>query len=192
MTDLATLAEQAVHEAAHKTQRAESPLVRKLFLVMHGAYGNLFVSKFATGETDAAGKDKGIRAAMMVWDAALAKFDAGVVELAASRLKREHPDFPPNLPQFEKLCDAATPRKTHAELEGVPRLPAPKLEPVKVTIQAVGDGVDWARVIVARARAGDRTVSHGVRAHAIAALRAVGAVCGQPAVSASQCEGAAQ
>ena len=177
MTDLATLAEQAVHQTAHKTQRAESALVRKLFVVMHGAYGNLFVSKFATGETDVAGKDKGIRAAMMVWDAALARFDAGVVELAATRLKREHPDFPPNLPQFERLCDAATPRKTHAEIEGVPRLVAPKLESVKVSIQCVGDGVDWARVIVARAKAGDRTLSPGVRDHAIVALRNAGHAC---------------
>lgn len=166
-----------MHKAAQQPQRVESPLIRKLFLVMHGAYGNLFVSKFATGETDTAGKDKGIRSAMMVWDAALSRFDNGVVELAAGRLRREHPDYPPNLPQFEKLCEAAAPRKTNAEIEGVPRLMAPKLEPVKVSVQCVGDGVDWARVIVARAKAGDRTLSPGVRDHAIIALRNAGRAC---------------
>jgi len=192
MADLATLAEQTVRQAAQQPQRAESPLVRKLFLVMHGAYGNLFVSKFATGEVDGAGKDKGIRAAMMVWDAALARFEPGVVELAAGRIRHAHPDFPPNLPQFEKLCEAAAPRKTHAELEGVPRLPAPKLEPIKVSIPVVGDGVDWARVIVARFKAGDRTVSRGARDHAIGALRNVASVCGQPFDGDAQCGSAAR
>lgn len=156
MTDVATLAAEAVHQAQH-APRGESPLVRKLFLLMHGAYGNLFVSKFATGEKDGQGKDKGIRAAMMVWDSKLQGYPLEVVETAAGRLQRDHPDFPPNLPQFEKLCEAAMPRKTYAEEAGLPMLPAPApAEPMKVDITPKRDGRDWARSIIARDEAGDK------------------------------------
>lgn len=157
MTDVAELALTAVRQAARQEPAQESPTIRKLFLMMHGAYGNLFVSKFATGEKDANGKDKGIRAAMLVWESALRKFPVDVVETAASRLAEHHPEYPPNLPQFEKLCSACAPRKTYAEEAGLPRLPAPAAAPaVEVSFAMQGDGKDWARRILARQEAGER------------------------------------
>lgn len=157
MTDaVATLADAALSRAAQRPERAESPLIRKLFLLMHGSYGSLFMAKFATGEKDAGGKDKGIRAAMMVWAAKLDKFPAGVVETAAGRLSETYAEYPPNLPQFELLCAAATPRQTYAEENNLARLPAPvAAAPVEVSFELRSDGKDWARRLLARHGAGE-------------------------------------
>ena len=157
MNNIATLADNAVREAAQLPQPTEqtSIVVRKLFILMHGAYGNLFLSKFSTGEKDAEGKDKGVRAAMKIWDATLRKFAGDVIETAAGRLSQAHPEFPPNLPQFERLCDAAAPRQTYAEEHNIPRLEAPVVARVAVSVAMQNDGKDWARRILARAEAGD-------------------------------------
>ena len=122
---------------------------------MHGAYGNLVASKFSTGEKDSSGKDKGIRVAMKVWESKLRRYPDDVIETAAGRLSSAHPEYPPSLPQFELLCDAAKPRQTYAQENNLPRLEAPAVEPVKVSFVAQNDGKDWARRILARAEAGD-------------------------------------
>ena len=159
MNDVATLAQEAIHETVNqpRQKREASTTVRKLFVLLHGSYGNLFLSKYATGEKSESGGDKGVAAAMLVWDAALSKFAPEVIEAAAKRLMGENPEFAPNLPQLEKVCAAITPRKTYAEEAGLPRLPAPEpAAPMKVSFEMRGDGKDWARRIMARQEAGDR------------------------------------
>lgn len=166
MNDISTLAHDAIHQAAHqpRPKREASPTTRKLFVLLHGSYGNLFLSKFATGEKTDDGRDKGVTAAMLVWDAALAKFTPDVIEAAAQRLKSENPEFAPNLPQFEKTCEAITPRKTYAEENNLPRLPAPVAAPrAPVSFEAQGDSKDWARSIMARAAAGERITPYSLR-----------------------------
>lgn len=147
-------------EVAEASLQAVSLVIRKLFMLLHGSYGSLFTSKFATGQM--AGKhDKGTISAMKVWDAKLSRFPATVVEQAASRLAAEHADFPPNLPQFEQMCDAVMPRQTYAQEQGLPALPAPvAAPPVKVNLQERNDGKDWARRIVARMEGGDTSISY--------------------------------
>ncbi|MEG1065510.1 MAG: hypothetical protein RSE32_17040 [Comamonas sp.] len=169
MKNIATFADHAIRdpqayrdtaeEAAEASLQAVSLVIRKLFMLLHGSYGSLFTSKFATGQM--AGKhDKGAISAMKVWDAKLSRFPATVVEQAASRLAAEHADFPPNLPQFEQMCDAAMPRQTYAQQQGLPALPAPvAAQPVKVNLQERNDGKDWARRIVARMEGGDTSIS---------------------------------
>ena len=159
MNHIATLAHEAVREAAAqpRQKREASVTVRKLFVLLHGAYGSLFLSKYATGEKSESGGDKGVAAAMLVWDAALAKFAPDVIEAAAKRLMGENPEFAPNLPQLEKVCAAIEPRKTYAEEAGLPRLPAPvPAAPIKVDFSQQHDGKDWARAIMARDAAGDK------------------------------------
>lgn len=159
MNDVATMAHEAVREAVSqpRAKREASPTVRKLFVLLHGAYGSLFLSKYATGEKSEAGGDKGVAAAMLVWDAALSRFTPDVIETGAKRLMAESPEFAPNLPQLEKVCEAITPRKTYAEEAGLPRLPAPApAAPLKVDFRKQNDGKDWARSILARAEAGDK------------------------------------
>lgn len=159
MTDtIANLAVKAINDnAAHQQSKGESHVIRKLFLLLHGSYGNLFTSKFATGERDANGKDKGIRATMMVWEAALSKYPPDVIEAAAARLTTECPEFPPNLPQFEAICKAVMPRKSYAEEQGYARLPPPPAPQSvgPVLYEAKNDGKDWARKILARQQAGE-------------------------------------
>ena len=153
-----TRMKQALREAAAqpRQKREASVTVRKLFVLLHGAYGSLFLSKYATGEKNEAGGDKGVAAAMLVWDSAMAKFAPEVIEAAVKRLMAENPEFAPNLPQLEKVCEAITPRKTYAEEVGLPRLPAPApAAPLKVDFSKQNDGKDWARSILARAGAGD-------------------------------------
>ena len=157
MHDVATLAQQGVHQAQSAPAPLQvAPAIRKLFMVFHGSYGNAFIGKFSTGEKDADGRDKGIRAAMKVWEAKLGKYPADVIEVAAGRTGAAHPEFPPSLPQFEKLCEAAMPRKTHAQEHGLPALPAPKADPIKVDLKPKNDGKDWARVLLARHEAGEK------------------------------------
>ena len=170
MKNIATFADPAMRdpqvyrdpaeEAAEASLQAVSLVIRKLFMLLHGAYGSLFTSKFATGQM--AGKhDKGAISAMKVWDAKLSRFPATVVEQAASRLAAEHADFPPNLPQFEQMCDAVMPRQTYAQEQGLPALPAPvAAPPVRVNLQERNDGKDWARRIVARMEGGDTSISY--------------------------------
>lgn len=162
MQDISTLALGA--GAGEPRQPAVNCAVRKLFLVMQGSYGSLFLSKFATGVLDEGGRDLGMRAAMRVWNAALGKYDDAVIELAVARLTDAHPDFPPNLPQFEALCRAAMPRAAQA------RLSAPAVRPIAVQLALLGDGKDWARRIVARAGAGDRSITRAVLRAAMQAL----------------------
>ena len=159
MSDVSTLAHDAIHQASQpsRARREASSTTRKLFVLLHGSYGNLFLSKFATGQQSDDGGDTGVAAAMLVWDAALAKFAPDVIESAAKRLTAEHPDFAPNLPQFVKTCEAMTPRKTYAEENNLPALPAPvAAPPASVNYEAKGDSKDWARAILARAEAGEK------------------------------------
>ena len=166
MHDVATMVDAAVNRAALTANAATTPtaeplqvapVVRKLFMLLHGSYGSLFLAKFSTGEKDAQGRDKGIRAAMKVWESQLSRYPSDVIETAAQRLTTEHPDYPPHLPQFETLCLAVMPRRTYAQETGLPRLAAPaQRPPTIVSFELRGDGKDWARRVMARHEAGDK------------------------------------
>lgn len=157
MNNLATLAQQAIQNTGQQpAPKGDNPTIRKLFLILHGSYGSLFTTKFSTGERDANGKDKGIRAAMLVWESALAKYSPDTIETAAKSLAEECPDFPPNLPQFEAICRAVMPRQTFSN-DQPRRLPPPESKPIgPIEFQAMNDGKDWVRKLLARQAAGDR------------------------------------
>lgn len=174
--EISSLASRAVHSAGqqqgHLAPRPEaSQRIRKLFVVLQGAYGTAFLAKFSSGELNERREDKGVRAAQLVWDVDLAKFEDDVIEAAFKSIKRECPEFPPSLPQFEKVCEALTPRKTYFEESGLLALPAPKVERLlDVPVELQGDGKDWARKIVARINHGDQTVTRHSRMAAMDAL----------------------
>lgn len=173
MRNIATLAARAVEQNAQQqqpSQRSASPLVRKLFVMLHGAYGNQFTGKFSAGKVNKEGEDLGTRAAMLVWESALTRFAGDVVEIAARRLVKDNPKFPFNLGELEAACEAATPRQTFDQEQGLPRLAAPVRKPVVVQVDKVGDGLDWARIIEARAEAGDTTLSFAALRNARAVL----------------------
>lgn len=155
MSDFSNVAHM-VAAAQAKPQQADQPHIRKLFMLLHGAYGNPFIAKYSSGERDADGKDKGIRSAMMVWTHGLRDFAPDVIEAAAKRYMLLYPEFPPSMPQFEAVCRSVVPRKTFAEEQGLKALPAPKQVRADVAFDAVGDGRDWARRILAGVEVGDK------------------------------------
>lgn len=107
---LSAITGSGAHQAA--PENSASTTVKRLFMVLHGWYGNQFLAKFSTGELDDQGKDRGINSARMVWASDLARFDAETVMAAASRCKDEHQKFPPSFPEFLALCKACAPRQS--------------------------------------------------------------------------------
>ncbi|GAB3358006.1 hypothetical protein GCM10027513_08140 [Giesbergeria giesbergeri] len=93
-----------------------------LWRMMHGTYGSLFVSRFATGEIEDKGpdrgKDKGVLAARQVWEASMRNFSPDTVKTAFRQAVQVHSEFPPTLPQFVALCHANKPRQTYRPAAG--------------------------------------------------------------------------
>ena len=87
-----------------------------VFRAMHGFYGQLWLSKFATGQAGDDGSDTGVVSAKAIWAHGLRDFDSGVVKLALRQCLERHPDFPPSLPQFVALCRANAPREVFKAL----------------------------------------------------------------------------
>ena len=96
--------------ASAETKRAQAGSV---FKVMHGFYGNLFLSKFASGQLNDAGDDIGVINARSIWGHGLSTFDEPTIKTALANCMDRHPEFPPSLPQFVILCRAAAPRKVY-------------------------------------------------------------------------------
>lgn len=96
--------------ASAEAKRAQAGSV---FKVMHGFYGNLFLSKFASGQMNDQGDDVGVINARSIWGHGLCTFDEQTIKTALANCMDRHPEFPPSLPQFVILCRAAAPRKTY-------------------------------------------------------------------------------
>lgn len=96
-----------------QTQALPADAVNNIFKVMHGFYGNLFLSKYSTGEVDAQGGDAGIVSARQIWAHGLREFNHGIIKVALAQCMREHPKFPPSLPEFVALCAANKPRDVY-------------------------------------------------------------------------------
>lgn len=86
--------------------------VKRVFMVLHGFYGNLFLNKFSTGSVEN-GEDQGIANARRVWAYGLRDFDSDTIRLALGRCQERHPEFPPSMPQFVALCTAIKPREVY-------------------------------------------------------------------------------
>lgn len=85
--------------------------VNRVFAVLHGFYGNLFFSKFATGAVEN-GEDQGIANARRIWAHGLREYDAETIKTALRTCQVRHPEYPPSLPQFSGMCAAAKLRPT--------------------------------------------------------------------------------
>lgn len=101
--------------AAGRPQREALPAdaVNNVFKVLHGFYGNLFLSKFASGALDENGDDKGIVSARQVWGHGLREFDVSTIKAALSRCIERHPEYPPSMPQFVALCVSCQVREVY-------------------------------------------------------------------------------
>ena len=101
---------QAAHGDAANTS---SDNVSSVFKVLHGFYGNLFLSKFASGQADNAGADEGVTSAKGIWAHGLRKYGSSVVKAALNQCLTDHPKFPPSLPEFVAMCAAHQPREVY-------------------------------------------------------------------------------
>ena len=165
MQAVSTLVQPGMQQAQQQEQKGISAGVKNLFLMLQGSYGAPFLAKFSSGVKDDQGRDLGIRSTMKVWDARLAKFPADVLATAYERVIVESPEFPPGLPLIEKICQAAMPRKTYAQEQGLPALPAPQRQAVRVEVQMRNDGKDWARKLKARHEHGEKLGPHQITAY---------------------------
>jgi hypothetical protein len=125
MHNLATLVNPDMvqrHATAGATEQSEAA-VRRLFRLMHGFWGNLFLSRYATGEVEN-GHDKGVRSAMSVWSLALARYDGDTILAAFEQCSKAAPEYPPSLAQFLAACAARAPRRArtadHNSVKAIP------------------------------------------------------------------------
>lgn len=147
-----------------KQQDFDVTIGRKVFAVLHGVYGNSFLSMYTTGALDGNGVDKGVKFAMRQWARDLSKFNEDIVVDAIEKAKAmpQYVTFAPKLPELLAICRALTPRTTALQVALHPQKLA---EIAHAPVAKLGDGRDWARVIVARAEAGNQ-VSHRALADA--------------------------
>lgn len=82
-----------------------------VFRAMHGFFGQLWLTKFATGQVLADGSDAGVQGAKRMWAHGLRSFDAATVKAALHELSEAAGEYPPSLPQFIALCRSHQPRK---------------------------------------------------------------------------------
>ncbi len=100
--------------AVGKVPEATAPnAADAVFRAMHGFYGQLWLSKFATGQAGPDGADAGVVSAKAMWAHGLRDFDATTVRMALRQCLERHPEFPPSLPQFMALCRANQPREAY-------------------------------------------------------------------------------
>ena len=88
----------------------EMPQVKRLFMLLHGMYGNKLLDMYRTGQTNGAGEDTGILSAQAVWLNGLREFEFDTVRAAVARCDLKHKTWPPSLPEFRDLCKAAQPK----------------------------------------------------------------------------------
>lgn len=103
-------------DAAIRAAKVEPPMPNAadaVFRVMHGFYGQLWLSKFATGQAGPDGADAGVVSAKAMWAHGLRDFDALTVRHALRQCLERHAEFPPSLPQFVALCRANQPREAY-------------------------------------------------------------------------------
>jgi hypothetical protein len=92
--------------------------VKRVFMVLHGFYGNLFLSKFSTGAVEN-GEDQGIANARRIWAHGLSVFDAETIKSALRACQERHSEYPPSLPQFVALCAAKAPRRAFQQANAI-------------------------------------------------------------------------
>lgn len=105
-----TIGQLDARPTAAPKREAQIETARKVFKALHGQYGNLFLSRFATGALEN-GEDTGVAGAMGLWGHSLRRYDDDTIKAALAQCMVDHKEFPPNLPQFLQICEARRPRE---------------------------------------------------------------------------------
>lgn len=83
--------------------------IKRLWMVLHGMYGNPLLDKWRTGKVNGNGEDLGILSAQSVWLATLQRHSREVLKRAAALCRERHKTWPPTLPEFDDLCRSIRP-----------------------------------------------------------------------------------
>jgi hypothetical protein len=121
----------------------DEPQIKRLFMLLHGMYGNVVLDKYRIGQVDDNGEDVGMAAARSVWLNGLREFSAPIVMKALAKCTEKHKTFPPTLPEFRDLCKSCQPAQWRAPTD------APRLEMSEV-LRA--EQVERARQAIAETR----------------------------------------
>lgn len=96
--------------------------IKRLFMMLHGMYGNSVLDKYRIGQIDGNGEDIGMATARSVWLTGLREFDPAILLKAVGKCAEKHKTFPPTLPEFRDLCKMFQPTKW------IPQANVPRLE----------------------------------------------------------------
>lgn len=95
-----------------KAQPVNEKAANHVFRVLFGFYGNLFMSKYASGQLNETGDDLGVVSARKVWAYSMRNFDTATIYAALEKCQTAHPEFAPSWPQFLSLLLASRPVET--------------------------------------------------------------------------------
>jgi len=77
--------------------------IERIFLRLHGRFGNNFTDKFKMSKTDGQGNDLGLINAKQVWAEELAGISADRIKVALNA----HYDYAPSCDQFKAQCKSS-------------------------------------------------------------------------------------
>jgi hypothetical protein len=149
--------------------------VRRLFMLLHGMYGNIVLDKYRIGQVDDKGEDIGMATARSVWLNGLREFDTGIVMKALGKCADKHKTYPPTLPEFRDIC------KTFAPAKWVSQTPVPRLE---MSDALRSEQVERARRAIAEVRLhreGGITTKDGIAGLHVLIAKAIGYAGGDEA-----------
>lgn len=92
-----------------------SEWVERIFLRLHGRFGNNFLEKYKLGKVDANGNDLGISNAKQVWAEELAGISADRIKNAL----QYNYDYAPSCDQFKAQCKSST--QAHTDYKALPK-----------------------------------------------------------------------
>lgn len=92
-----------------------SEWIERIFLRLHGRFGNNFLEKYKLGKVDANGNDLGIANAKQVWAEELAGISADRIKNAL----QYNYDYAPSCDQFKAQCKSST--QAHTDYKALPK-----------------------------------------------------------------------
>lgn len=91
--------------------------IDRIFIRLHGRFGNNFLDKFKTGQVDASGNDLGILNAKHVWSEELAGMS---VDRIKNALLHSY-DYAPSCDQFKAQCKTTSKLPEHNDYKALPK-----------------------------------------------------------------------
>jgi hypothetical protein len=123
--------------------------IERIFLRLHGRFGNNFIDKFKNGQKDAQGNDLGVLNAKYVWAEEL----AGISPERIKNSLLHNYDYAPSCDQFKAQCKTSAPVVTDYKALPKPTVSDEKINELHDKLSAFTSGKrdmkNWAHKIIA-------------------------------------------